>query len=62
MAIVRIDYDWTHTANMLAMIYNRTRFGKNQPAKKVASFMPKTGGKGEEKTKLSADNIVGAFE
>ena len=56
---VKVEYDWTHTAALLAMVYNRTIWGKGK-RKSPDDFMP-TGKKKSGRTRLTPSNLEEAF-
>ncbi|MCL2624705.1 MAG: hypothetical protein FWD31_13670 [Planctomycetaceae bacterium] len=58
MINAKFEHDWSQTSTLLAMVHNRTIFGKGK-TKSASDFMPGQSGKGNKgRVKLTPENIV----
>ncbi len=57
----KFEFEWGQTSELLAMIHNRTIWGKGKP-KSADEFMPGKKGKNKSRVKLTPDNIAGALD
>ena len=61
MMNAKFDHDWQQTASLMALVHNRTNWGKGKP-KSAVDFMPKSTGKKSNRVRVTPQNIMEAFD